>query len=681
MTRPQALLARIAALSLAVLGAGSLGTGILGAGVLGGCRTVTIEDPPATVTHEAQATAFSREVVAWRLVLVHLSDTEAGLLPDEGSTTGGLARAQTVVAALKNRGGTDALVVGVGDLFIPSPELRLELDGRSAVLTGNTRLFLQVSALGNHELDLGEEFLADAIAQMDFPYVSATVTVTGGPLARVARPIAAGEATPWADEVKGRLVPRTRLCAAEKVEGACRGLTVGIVGATTEQLRVISSGASAALSMPNDLAGVRDAVQAQVDALRREGIEVIVLLSHLQGAGREVELIHSGLVGVDVVLSGGGENKLASSRHRLAETDVPDRLCAASALGEPCYPTTLVAADGKPVLLAATGGDMRYVGNLITSYDAQGVLTGYNEAASRPWPVDEASLLELRAIVDKDTLAFQQRVREELSPLLEVVGSSDVWLEGAREQVRNRETNLGDLSADAIQAAALAAGARPLLTLRNGGGIRGPIGSLDAKTGEKRGAPIRLLDLKTALRFDSQIVVVETTHEGLRRTLESALRGAGTSKGHFPQVSAEVRLEYAVDAPEQTHVLEGGRIARVACPGARVRNLVVKGPDGKDVVVVKDGVVPTPTAPVAVATLEYLAKGGDGWFPGEAPARTVLAGVTEQSSFRSFLAARDKAGRWRGGRDYVDGVGGRIAVVPAAAQPLPAECGATARAR
>jgi 2',3'-cyclic-nucleotide 2'-phosphodiesterase (5'-nucleotidase family) len=618
--------------------------------------TGSMQDPSSA---RSSSGPFSSDPVAARLVLVHLSDSEAGLLPDEASETGGLARAQAVVAALQQRAGPAGLVLGVGDLFIPSPELSLELDGKSAVLEGNKRLFLQASALGNHELDLGEQFLADAIAEMPFPYLTATVRVHGGPLAKVAAPIAGP--TPWAQDVAGKLVPRVKLCAGEREGDRCRGLVVGVVGATTEELRLISAGASGALEVPADLAGVRDAVQAEVEALKREGIVVVVLLSHLQGARREAELIESGLVGVDVVLAGGGENKLASPKHRLAAADVPDRLCAEGprSFGPPCYPTTLVARDGRPVLLAATGGELRYVGNLITSFDEHGVLTGYDERASRPWPVDEDSLLELRAQVDRDTLAFQQRTRRELEPLLEVVATSDVFLEGAREQVRNRETNFGDLSADAIQSAAVAAGKAPALTLRNGGGIRGPIGSIDAKTNEKSGGPIRVLDLKTALRFDSQIVVVETTHAGLKRTLESALRGAGSSKGHFPQVSSEVRLEYAVDAPEQTHVLEGGRIARLACPGARVRTLIVTS-GASSVVVVKDGKLPTPHAKIRVATLDYLAKGGDGWFPGEAPPFVKVEGVTEQTSLRAFLAAEEKAGRWRGGKSYVDGVAARI---------------------
>jgi 2',3'-cyclic-nucleotide 2'-phosphodiesterase (5'-nucleotidase family) len=633
------------------------------------CPTKTSSLKTIAAKKTAQATSpFSTNIVAWRLVIVHLSDTEAGLIPpDMRPDIGGVARAQAIIRALANRGGPDSIVVGVGDLFIPSPELSLELDGRSAVLTGNDKLGLMASALGNHELDLGEQFLADAIANNTFPYLSSTLTVKGGPLANVAYDIDAKNEgkTPWAKDIKGKLTTRAKVCTAEidATTNQCKGLTVGLVGATTEELRLISAGASASLAMPNDLAGVRAAVQREVDAMEHEGINVIVLLSHLQGVAREKELVEGGLRGVDVVLAGGGENKLASKKHRLLDGDKQDRLCAT--WGEPCYPTTLTATDGKPVLLAATAGDFAYVGNLITSYDEAGVLTNYHEQHSRPWPVDEESLLELRASIDKDLLAFQQRAKKELVPLLMEVAQTDVFLEGTREEVRNRETNLGDLSADAIAFAARPHGA--LFAMRNGGGIRGSIGQFDEE-GRKTGAPIRVMDLKTVLRFDSKIVVVETTHQQLKDTLESALRGAGTSKGQFPQVSKEVKLEYTTSAPEQTHTLKEGRIDALACPGARVRNLVVT-PDGSGpIVVVKDGVVLTPTAKISWATLEYLTNGGDGWFPAQKVAAKPVEGMTEQSSLRAFIDDEVHKARWSSARRYIDGEGKRITTVTAAAK-------------
>jgi 2',3'-cyclic-nucleotide 2'-phosphodiesterase (5'-nucleotidase family) len=636
------------------------------------CACTTTPPTPAPPPRPAAADGtapFSSKSVASRLILVHLSDSEAGLLPDDAQPeVGGIARAQAVVRALMTRAGPDALVVGVGDLFMPSPELALELDGRSAVLQANDKLSLQASALGNHELDLGEQFLADAIAAASFPYLTATLEVKGGPLKKVLAAARAG--TPWAHDIKGKLAPRAKVCVGGSiVDGACRGLTVGLVGATTEELRVISAGASANLALPDGLAGVRSAVQRHVDALRDEGIGVVVLLSHLQGALRERALIWSGLVGVDVVLAGGGENRLASKKHRLLPGDGADRLC--QRWGEPCYPTTIRAKDGRPVLLAATGGQLQYVGNLITSYDEEGVLVGYNDTASRPWPVDEDSLLELRARADGETLAFEQRAKKELVPLLAEVAHSDVYFEGKREEVRNRETNLGDLSADALAFAARNANPRVAFALRNAGGIRGSIGTFDER-GNKIGGPIRLLDLKSVLRFDAKVVVVETTHAELKATLESALRGAGTSKGQFPQVSGEVKLTYATHAPEQTHVLRDGRVAAVACPGARVRDLVITPPGGQKIVVVKDGALPTVRAKIAWATIDYLAHGGDGWFPAQEPVAGVVDKATEQSSLRAHIAHLDKSGAWNDGRAYPDDMGTRITKVDLDVEPVPA---------
>ena len=619
---------------------------------LSGCTTTTTAAPTAP---PSAPSPFSSKRTAARLVLVHLSDSEAGLLQDDAlPEVGGIARAQAVVQALKERGGPDAVVLGVGDLFIPSPELALEIDGRSAVLQGNDKLSLQASALGNHELDLGEQFLADAIAGASFPYLTATLFVKGGPLTKVLADMSPG--TPWAHDIKGKLAPRAKLCAAGPVvDGVCGGLTVGLVGATTEELRLISAGASSNLTVPDDIDGVRGAVQQQVDALTKEGVRVVVLLSHLQGAAREQALIEGGLVGVDVVLAGGGENTLAGLKHRLVPGDDPDRLC--QAWGEPCYPTLLVAKDQRPVLLAATGGQLHYVGNLVTHYDEDGVLTGTHESTSRPWPVDEHSLLELRAMVDKHTLAFQQRAKEELAPLLLEIAHSDVFLEGKREEVRNKETNFGDLSADALVFAARAAQHSPAFAMRNGGGIRASIGHFDDR-GHKTGGPIRLLDLKTALRFDAPVVVVHTSHAELKATLESALRGAGTSKGQFPQVSGEVKLTYTTGAAEQTHVLKEGRIASLSCAGARVRDLVVTGAAGIPLVVVKDGALPTPRAKIAWATLDYLAKGGDGWFPAQQLAHLAVD-ATEQSSVRAFIDSLEKSGAWQDGRAYAT-TGARI---------------------
>jgi hypothetical protein len=60
-------------------------------------------------------------------------------------------------------------------------------------------------------------------------------------------------------------------------------------------------------------------------------------------------------------------------------------------------------------------------------------------------------------------------------------------------------------------------------------------------------------------------------------------------------------------------------------------------------VVVNDGVVVEPERRVAVATIDFHAQGGDGWFPGMSLTPTTTTD-TEQSSFIAWLTdarARD----------------------------------------
>jgi 2',3'-cyclic-nucleotide 2'-phosphodiesterase (5'-nucleotidase family) len=60
------------------------------------------------------------------LHLVHVGDTEAGMLGDLGAGVGGAAKTAAIISAHVARAGS-ALVVHGGDTLIPSPELALEV--------------------------------------------------------------------------------------------------------------------------------------------------------------------------------------------------------------------------------------------------------------------------------------------------------------------------------------------------------------------------------------------------------------------------------------------------------------------------------------------------------------------------------------------------------------------------
>jgi 2',3'-cyclic-nucleotide 2'-phosphodiesterase (5'-nucleotidase family) len=622
----------VATLTIVVLGATMITLASLTVAALSACAAAPAAAPPPV--DDVPRPALSTRPTAHTVALVHVGDTEAGLLADLDRGIGGFARARAVIEALRSR-HPRALVLHAGDTMIPSPELSVELEPapgaprRSALLAANDRLGVQAAALGNHDLDMGEAFLADAIKAAAFPWVASTVTF-GGALA----PLVVEETT-WVHEARGRILRRGRACAGTFVDGRCDGVVVGIVGATPESLRLITRGVST-LQVPDTPAATVAALQRQVDALRGEGITVVVLLAHRQGIERDVELFTGGgaggsLVGVDVVLSGGGENLLAARHHRLLPDATRDPRCPR--LGEPCYPVVVRAVDGAPVVLVASDGDLRHVGELVVSFDATGVLTAV-DARSRPWPLDDTTAIELRAEPRGDDVAWELRTRDALQPLARVVGETPVFLDGVRESVRNRETNLGDASSDAILLAARAVHADVVAAFRSGGGIRSSIGAV-GRDGTPSGKRVTLLDVKTALRFDSPVVVVELSHAELARTLEAALRGAGSAKGGFPQVSSGVTLVWSTGGTDQQQDVLDGKVRGVRCDGTRLRRLVLPGPSGP-VVVVDDGVVATPGARVVVATIDFLARGGDGWFPGQTlqPRATP---ATEQSSFIAWL--------------------------------------------
>lgn len=585
---------------------------------LAACQTPTTTTSTAT-TAPAPATSspvtWSTRPTTSTLHLIHVGDTEAGMLGDVATGNGGIAKSSAVIAAHVERAG-QALVVHAGDTLIPSSELALELKwpataakARSALLSANDLLGVQVAAVGNHDFDLGEGFYADVIKKAAFPYLSSTLIVDGSPLAPLVL-----EDTRWlsAADSRGHVLRRARACLGTLVDNQCSGGVVGVVGASPERLAVLSAGATK-VRAPVDVDATVAALQVHVDALRAEGMSVIVLLSHRQGVENDMALLDAGLVGVDVIVSGGGENRLADAADRLLPDTRADELCAREVNG--CYPLWRSAKDGAPVALVATDGGMTTVGALHLNYDDGGIATGA-EASSRPWPADEASLLELRASVDKDVLGLEFATRDALVPLARVVGDAGVFLDGTRETVRSRETNLGNVSADAIARAARVVDASVVAAFRNAGGIRSSIGGV-GRDGVRRSKPITMLDLTAAFRFDSPIVVVDVSHAELANALNNALR-ASNSSGSFPQVSAEVQLR--VSAANTVDALRLGERA-----------------------IVVGGVVQQPDARVRIATIDYLANGGDGWFATKLTSTPTTS--TEQQSFVQLLGDADALAR------------------------------------
>ena len=192
--------------------------------------------------------------------------------------------------------------------------------------------------------------------------------------------------------------------------------------------------------------------------------------------------------------------------------------------------------------------------------------------------------------------------------LSEVVGKTEVKLEGERDNVRTKETNLGNLIADAMRAETKAD-----VAFTNGGGIRASIEAGEVTKG----------DVITVLPFGNYVITKEITGEALLAALEHGVSVAPEANGGFLQVSG---MTFAYDAK-----LEAGK---------RVSDAKIAG------------VAVDPAKKYLVATNDFMAVGGDGYeMLGAFPVVNEFAGLDEILS--GYMAELNAAG----GINYADSEG------------------------
>ncbi len=563
---------------------------------------------------------------------------------------GGMAQAVSLARALAAASETPSVFLSAGDTFIPSPELSVAVGGENAVTRSNNFLGLAASALGNHEFDNGEAFLAERIRESRFPFLTCTLFFDKGPLRDLT--VDESQLTPtrsWAVLYPGRILPRTTVCAGGRLEPErdgfrCTGTTVGVIGITTESLHLVSS-VSANVRVPANFDELRHHVRRQADQFASQGIDIVVAVSHLQTVEKEIRLVEEGLVGVDVIISGGGEEHLANRPSDLHDDHAVWPLCSGER--ESCYPIVRRARNGHTVLIASADGHLEYLGRLVMDFDDSGAIRDYDREKSRPFPIDHRRLEAAGVAVDPVLARFEDDVTTMLAPLRRALGRTETFLNGERESARSRETNLGNFSADSMIFAARRAarpGVRPVaFALRNGGGIRQSIGRPADGPSRSSGGPVTEFDLRSSLRFDNELVMATTTHRVLKETLEAAFDSADLGGGGFPQVSREVYLEYL---PVHTVRPDGETMAVSDHGHHSIRTLRVSPAEGgSPVEIVRDGELANPDARISFVTLSFLAKGGDGYFAHLVVEVDPIEGakgekLREQEAFRLYIADR-----------------------------------------
>ncbi len=582
----------------------------------------------------ALADSHVADVDFW-LTIMHNNDGESQLLPSEVfdaddnviGTEGGVAYFASVRfraekrAHVKPQGDNTkrgSIFVSSGDNFLAGPAFTASVEnGVWYDALALDMLRYDAIDLGNHDFDFGPDVLAAFIAD-GFrnpgkpPYLSSNLDFSGEP----------GLQALVADGVIAKSA-----IVKEKGERFFNDT------ATTENLPFISSPRNVVVN------AVLPAVQAELGALEAAGVDKIVLISHLQGIGEDIALAEQ-LSGVDVMVAGGGDELLANADDPLLPSDGPGDIFGP-------YPLFATDADGNDVPVVTTAGNYGYVGHLTVGFDDDGAVVAVDDDRSGPLRVVSTSI---GADGVKPNRVFHKRVAAPVAAFVadlaaNVIASSEVDLDGRRNAVRSTETNEGNLIADALrwQAGQLAADFGvpvPDVALQNGGGIRNdsiiPAGDITE------------LDTFAMVPFPNFVTIFPAIPRSqFKDILENAVSRVNDpppvppgGSGRFAQVSG---FSFEWDQAQAA--------------GSKVKNVVL---DDGTVIVDGAGAV-VAGADLTVATIDFLARGGDEYPFGAAPF-TVL-GVSYQQALSNYIQAPTADGGLGGlisAADYPEGGEGRI---------------------
>lgn len=376
------------------------------------------------------------------------------------------------VAALKDAyeaAGAQVLLMDAGDFSQGSTSVNVS-EGATAVELMNMAGY-DVATTGNHEFDFGYANLKTLMESAEFPILAADAFTAEGDLAM----------------------------DGDNFTFQLGDVTVGVFGLATPE--------TATKAHPAKLEGVTflaedelfACAQEQVDELTAAGCDYIIALGHLgidaeSTGNRSIDLLEN-VTGIDVFIDGHSHSDQA-------------------AIAEETNGTGMVG----DTILTSTGTQLANVGVVDIAPD------GTIDASS----VATADLADQGIVADEAIVTRATEIKNTINEEYDVVfASTEVALDGERENVRTKETNLGDLITDAMLWQAQKDNENVVAALNNGGGIRASIAAGD----------ITKMAVNTVLPFGNTLYVVEVTGAELLEALEASTYCTPESIGGFPQVS------------------------------------------------------------------------------------------------------------------------------------------------
>ena len=360
-------------------------------------------------------------------------------------------------------------------------------------------------------------------------------------------------------------------------------------------------------------------MQGEIDRLQAAGVNKIIFAGHLQRLDFDVAAIGA-LRGIDLVVAGGSDALLTNDIPQGGtdvfgqEVDGPYPLTRFdSGTGKGFSGGLITDAEGRSIPVVTTSGEYRYLGRFDVTFDDAGVLTSVDSGSG-------AILINERFAPDATIVdSVITPVRNAIADLAaNVLGVSEVALNGLRGDVRTRQTNVGALLTDsfiysATQAAAtdadLLTGDR-VIAITNGGGIRN-------NSIIEPGDITELNTFEIAPFGNFLSVFNDVSPEQLKGLLEYTIQFApDTAAGQFGQIGGFSFIYNPLEA-------FGDRITTI-----RLEDGTTVFQDG---IYSFDGVFD-------LVTVDFLARGGDGYpFDMLGFGNFTNIGVTYQASLADFI--------------------------------------------
>ncbi|MFT3719656.1 bifunctional metallophosphatase/5'-nucleotidase [Pseudorhodoferax sp.] len=565
------------------------------------------------------------------LTILHINDHHSTLesrsktlkLPAGGATpedvavdAGGFPRVAAAIAALAAQ-SPNVLKLHAGDALTGTLYFnRAGADGEADAAMMNTVCF-DAFTLGNHEFDKGDGGLKGFLdllhaGSCKTPVLSANVRFGAGSALNASR--APGLVRPSAVLERG-------------------GQKIGLVGLTIAGKTKASSSPDADTTFEDEAV----AAQREIDRLRAQGIDKIIVMSHI-GYQYDQQVV-ARLSGVDVVV--GGDSHTLLGPEALATTGV----------GTPggAYPTRLVDRDGRNVCLVQAWEYAQVVGELKVRFDAKGEVThcsgtphvligddytvggqAATEAQRTAIAASVAATGFLRVTAPqaaatavlqpfKDRVAVFNRTQVAVAPV-ELCsrrvpggpGSVDYGRSGAdcnaEGSVSVRGGDIQQLVAQAYLEVANAHYGGADITLQSGGGVRIPL----------RGT-VTAAQAIQVLPFGNMLFRLEVTGQEVKSMLEDGLEavfGTGGTSGPYPYTGG---LRFDVNVPAGFGNRVGGIEVRDSATG--------------------DWVALDPARTYRLFVLSFNATGGDGYrtLAAVPAARRLDIGALDADAFFSYI--------------------------------------------